>query len=170
MFRASGRAFSLSLRWPAANTLARMIKALLLIFEPLPAWERVALARRSLGAIILTFLLPMIVLTAAVEGYGMVRWGKWHQSPDYLRHFPVGEAVVYEIAQGLLSLAVVGIGAKILKALGETFHGRHTYTQAFTTVAYGLSPMFLLRLLDVLPGVNGSVSWAVGIVLSVVVL
>ena len=42
----------------------------------------------------------------------------------------------------------------MVKSIGETFHGRHTYTQAFTTVAYSLSPLFLLRLLDAFPGVS----------------
>ena len=27
--------------------------------------------------------------------------------------------------------AVVFIGAKLIKSIGETFHGRHTFTQAF---------------------------------------
>src|SRR5690242_8712368 len=141
-----------------------MIKALLFIFEPEAAWDRVALARRSFGFILTTFLLPMILLSAAAEGFGMLRWGKWHQAPDYLRQFPLGEALVYEVAQGLLSIAIVLIGAKVLKSLGETFHGRHTFTQAFTAVAYGLSPMFLLRMFDAFPSVNPWVSWAVGIV------
>jgi len=154
----------------APDTPRDMIKALLLIFEPMAAWERVALARRSLGNILLTFLLPMIVLSAAVEGYGLVRWGKWQEYPEYLRTFSPGEAVVYEAAQSLLSLLVVSIGAKILKALGETFHGRHTFTQTFTVVAYGLSPMFLLRVCDAFKFVNPWTSWAIGIVLCVGVL
>ena len=73
-------------------------------------------------------------------------------------------------AQLLVSLCVVFAGASLLKALGETFHGRHTYHQAFTAVAYGLSPFFLLRLLDVVPGINPWVSWAIGILLSAAVL
>ena len=65
-----------------------------------------------------------------------------------LKKFPFGEAAIVEAGQVLLSLLVVFAGANLLKAIGETFHGRHTYTQAFTAVAYGLSPLFLLRLLD----------------------
>ena len=63
-----------------------------------------------------------------------------------------------EAAQILLSLGVVFCGASLLKSIGETFHGRHTYTQAFTAVAYSLGPFFLLRLLDVFPGISPWVS------------
>jgi uncharacterized membrane protein len=75
-----------------------------------------------------------------------------------------------EIGQLLLSLVVVFVGANMIKSIGETFHGRHTYPQAFTTVAYGLSPLFLLHLLDAFTGVSPWVSWSIGIMLSIAVL
>ena len=77
--------------------------------------------------------------------------------------------MVYEVAQAILSLAIVFIAAKVLKSLGETFHGRHTFTQAFTTIAYGLSPLFVLRLLDMFPSINPWTTWTVGIVLCMAV-
>lgn len=147
-----------------------MIKALLLIFEPMQTWERIFRAQRSLGFILVTFLMPMILITSAVEGYGLVYKGRWQEDLDYLRVFPRSEALVFEVLQALLTMAVVFIAAKILKSLGETFHGRHTMTQAFTTVAYGLSPLFLLRLLDGFPSVNHWVSWSIGVSLCVTVL
>ena len=75
--------------------------------------------------------------------------------------------MVFEAAQFLLSLLVVFVGANMLTAIGETFRGRHTYTQAFTTIAYGLSPLFLLRLLDAFKEVNPWVTWSIGIILSI---
>ena len=75
-----------------------------------------------------------------------------------------------EAGQCLLWLLVVFVGANLLKAIGETFHGRHTYIQAFTAVAYGLSPLFLLRLLDAFSVISPWLSWSIGILLSVAVL
>lgn len=66
-----------------------------------------------------------------------------------------------------MNFLVVFTGAKLVKAIAETFHARHNYTQCFTVVAYGLSPLFLARLLDVIPGMNPWVSFALGIVFSV---
>ena len=53
-----------------------MIKALLLIFEPIATWEGIFRARRSLAFILVIYLLPLILLASAAEGYGLVHWGK----------------------------------------------------------------------------------------------
>jgi uncharacterized membrane protein YecN with MAPEG domain len=146
-----------------------MIKALLLIFNPVATWEGIFRARRSILLILVGFLLPLLLLASAGEAYGWVNWGKW-QHIGRLRRFPLGEAVLVQAGQLLLSLVVVFAGASLVKALGETFHGRNTYTQAFATVAYGLSPLFLLRLLDGVRGISPWVTWAIGIILSFGVL
>lgn len=147
-----------------------MIKALLLIFQPTQAWERVFRAQRSFAFVLLLYLMPMVLITAAVEGYGLAHWGRWQNNVDYLKKFTAGEAVVYEFVHALLMFGLVFLGARIIKSLGETFHGRHTYTQAFTTVAYGLSPLFLLRLFDAFPSISPWTTWSIGIVLCVSVL
>ncbi len=88
----------------------------------------------------------------------------------HFKKFSNSEAVVVEAGQLLFSLAVVFIGAKLVKAVGETFRGRHTFAQAFTAVAYGLGPLFLLRLFDAFSGVSPWATWAIGIMLSIAVL
>ena len=140
-----------------------MIKALLLIYDP-TAWDRLAQARRSVGFILARYLLPMLLVVSAVEGGGLMCWGKWQSGVGVTKKFTAGEAILYEVAQLLLTLAVVFVCAHLVKILGETFHDRHTYTQAFTVVAYTLCPVFLLRLLDVFPTMNPWVPWAIGIV------
>ena len=149
-----------------------MIKAFLLIFEPVHSWDVVARSQRGVAFILVTFLLPMVILTSTAEGFGLVHWGKWRQDAEYqvIRKFPVAEAVIYESLQAALSILMVFVAARILKSLGETFHGRHTHVQSFKTMAYGLSPLFVLRLLDTFPGVSPWTSWIIGIVLCVVVL
>lgn len=147
-----------------------MIKALLLIFEPAHAWDRVVRAQRSFAFVFLLYLTPMVLITSAAEGYGLVQWGRVQKEVGFLKKCSVGEAVVYETGHALLSFLIVLLGAKIIKSLGETFHGRHTYTQAFTTVAYGLSPLFLLRLFDAFAWASPWVTWGIGIALCVSVL
>lgn len=146
-----------------------MIKALLLILEPAATWDRIAQARRSLVFILVVYLVPLLVLTSAAEAYGLIHWGR-QRAVGPRHYFPVTEVAVFEAAQFVLSLAVVFLGARLVKSLGETFHGRHTYEQAFRTVAYGLGPFFLLRLLDAAKDVSPWVSWAIGILLSIAVL
>jgi hypothetical protein len=147
-----------------------MIKALLLIFDPMATWEGILRDRRSIVTILLLYLVPLLLITSACEGYGLVHWGKWQKEYNHVMKLPVSEAIVVEAAQVALSLFIVFVGANLLKSIGETFHGRHTYTQAFTTVAYSLSPLFLLRLLDVFSGISYWVPWSIGIILSVAVM
>jgi hypothetical protein len=121
-------------------------------------------------SIVLTYLLPLLLLVSVVEGYGLVHWGKWQGDLSRLKKFPVREAVIIETIQLLLAVLVVFVGAKMIKSIGETFHGRHTYPQAFTTVAYGLSPLFLFHLLDAFAEIYPWVSWSIGIILSIAAL
>ena len=147
-----------------------MIKALFLIFEPLVQWERVAQARRSLKFMLVSYLLPMLLIVAAVEGCGLVEWGKWQSTIGQIKHFSVGEALIYETGYLLLTFLVVAVCAHLVKSLGDTFHLRNSYQQAFTLVVYGLSPMFLFRLIDAVPEVNPWITWALGIMFSIKVL
>ena len=147
-----------------------MLKAILLIFEPLATWERIFLARRGMVFILLLHLFPLLLITSAGEGLGLIHWGKLRGevrevARPYL--FKPPEAALFEGAQIVLSLVTVFIGAHLVRSVGETFHGRHTYLQAFSAVAYGLSPLFLLRLADAFPSVSPWVTWSIGMILSI---
>src|SRR5437660_9181073 len=104
-----------------------MIKALLLIFEPIATWERILRARRGLSFILLVYLLPMLVLTSVAEGYGLYYWGKARDIGPR-KFYSTGEAVIFEAGQFLMYLAVFYIGARLIKSIGETFHGRQSFT------------------------------------------
>ena len=149
---------------------ARMIKALFLIFEPETAWTRIALSRRGIGFTVALYLLPMMLIVGAVEGFGLVKWGRWQSGMGQINKFPVKEALIYETAEMLLMAICILVGAHLIKALGDTFHVRHTYAKTLTVVIYGLSPVFMLRLLDVSPTINLWMPWAIGIMLSIKVL
>jgi hypothetical protein len=147
-----------------------MIKALFLIFSPMAAWGRVVQARRGPFFIFGIYLLPMLLIVAAAEGYGLSHWGKSQSVTGLMGKITTGEAVVYETAQSLLTLVVIAVCAQLIKMLGDTFHKRSTYKQAFTVAVYGLSPVFLLRLLDAFPVVNPWLSWFIGIMLTFKIL
>jgi hypothetical protein len=138
--------------------------------DPAGSWERIAAAQRKWFWILLIYLIPLWMIVAAAEGYGLIRWGKPRGEVSQLTPHSVAETVVFEIIQTLLFLVVVVVGAKLIKALGETFHGRHTFTQAFTVAAYGLSPMFAVHAFDVFPGISPWVTWGVGIALCISIL
>jgi hypothetical protein len=147
-----------------------MIKALSLIFESEAAWNRVALAQRSLRYIVLFYLLPMMLTVAVVEGIGLVKWGRWQSQLGDFKRFTPMEAFLTEAGQLVLMALVILIGAHLVKAIAETFRTGDSYTKALTVVIYGLSPVFLFRLLDAIPTVNLWIPWGVGIALTVKIL
>ncbi len=147
-----------------------MIKALFLIFEPEATWNRVALSKRGIGFTVGLYLLPMMLIVGAVEVFGLVKWGRWQPALGAIKTFPVREALIYETAELLLMVVIILVAAHLIKALGDTFHVRHTYANTLTVVIYGLSPVFLFRLLDVFPTINLWLPWAIGIMLTIKVL
>ena len=147
-----------------------MIRVLLLIFDPVGTWERIVADKRRWPFVFAAYLLPLLLLVGIGEGYGLMHWGKPRGAASYIEHFSLRETLAYEGGQIVLSFLVVLICAKLVESLGETFHGRHNFSQAVTAVAYALGPIFLLRLLDAFPGVSPWVGWGIGIVLMIVIL
>jgi hypothetical protein len=147
-----------------------MIKALWLLVNPEGAWESIRLNHRKMGSILLGYLIPFILGSCVLEGWGLLHWGRVRGEVSQLMRFPKGEVFLYEIAQGVLSLLVVLIGTWLVKAVGETFHGRHTTTEVFTAVAFGMSPLLLARCVDALPGISPWLTWSVGIILTMSLL
>ncbi len=147
-----------------------MIQALLLIFKPTPAWDRIMQNQRSMGVLLGGYLLPMMLLAAAAEGFGMVVWGKHQELIHRIQKFTPGEAVIFETARLAMALIFVLVCAALIKTFADTFRGRNTYQQTLTLVIYGLSPLFLLRMLDAVPGISPWITWATGVVLCTEVL
>lgn len=147
-----------------------MIKALLLIFSSQATWLRIVQTPRKWGLLLATYFVPMALLACAAEGFGLVRWGKMRGAIPHLTRFSVSQMLVFESVQFILSLGIVLLAAWLIKSFGETFHGRHPFSQTLTVAAYGLSPLFFLRLADAFPYVPWWLTWVVGIFLSISIL
>ncbi|MGC9942753.1 MAG: YIP1 family protein [Verrucomicrobiota bacterium] len=141
-----------------------------LIFEPAVAWEKIALARRGYAFIWSTYLLPFVLLVTALEGWGLLHWGKWQPRFQIIKSFTEHEVLAYEICQFCVFLATVLICALLILRISQTFHERHKYLQAFTLTAYGFSPILLLHVLDVAPAMSPWATWGVGVALTIWIL
>ncbi len=148
-----------------------MIKALLLIFRPVQTWGAIDAATRSIAYVLCLHLLPLILLTSIAEGYGLMNWGRTQKAEmTFLKKYELKEVIVIETAQTLVYLALAFLGAAAAKNYAGTFHRRGNFRQAFTAVAFGLAPMLVFRLGDLVNGLNAWVPWAAGMVLSIAVL
>jgi len=147
-----------------------MIDALLLLFKPGATWERISSAQRGFLRILFTYLLPAMILSSFVEGFGLVHWGKWQGEVPHPKHWKAAEMVVFEAGQLLALLLIIVVNGAVVKSVCETFQPRHTFLQAFTVVSYGLFPFFLARMLNAFSEITPWVSWLVGILLSIAML
>jgi hypothetical protein len=147
-----------------------MIKALQLIITPFPAWEKIALSQRGILWTLFTHLLPLAALTLAVEGYLLTRWGMSGSEMRMHRVVSPDLAARYAATYFLVLLGSVFITALVLKWSSESFNLSATYTQWFVVMAYGHSPIFLVRILDGIPQLNTWLCWAIGAVAAASVL
>ena len=147
-----------------------MIKVFFLLFEPGAAWDKIAQARRGFAYITVIQLLPLILLSTALETLGLGLHGKWQERFQILKRFSEQDVLTYGILQFLLSFAVVFVTALLIFKISQTFQDRLTFLQAFTTVAYGFSPMFLVRFLDYGASIHPAVTWLLGMGLTTWVL
>jgi len=142
-----------------------MIKVFFLIFEPNVAWERIAQARRGYFFITVTHLLPLILAGTALECWGLSKSGKWQPWLQFYKHFSAQEVINFEIIEFVLLFAVVFASAVLIHKISQTFQDRITFLQAYTTTAYGFSPLLLLHFADASADIPPYATWPIGIAL-----
>ncbi|HSY17346.1 MAG TPA: Yip1 family protein [Candidatus Acidoferrales bacterium] len=148
-----------------------MLKVFFLLFESDVAWEKIAQARRGVAFILGVHVLPLIALATVVEGWGLMNWGKWQGSFHRTKVWTDPTTVIhFELLQAALFLAIIFLSALLLHVASAQFHGKRTYLQSFTVIAYSLGPMWLFHLLNLAPTIHPAWSWALGVAVSVWVL
>ena len=147
-----------------------MIRAVQLIFAPAGTWEKIVLASRGFVFIFFVNLLPLVAVTSAAESWGMFRWGESRNEFGHIVTIPAELAVRYGVATSILGLLLALVSSRFLLSVARSFDAPATFTQAFTTMAYGLGPVYLARFIDAFPAINTWVCWAIGVVVSISLL
>ena len=148
-----------------------MIRALLLLFDSSRTWEAIKNDNHSVARLSVSFFLPLLGLTCVAEGFLLMHLGI-ERGAMTERLFKASASLVlrYELTQALLSLLIVFVGASALAAIGVSFRRQHRYRECFTTLAYSLSPLLLLRVLDGVPAIETWVCYGIGIFLTLSLL
>jgi hypothetical protein len=148
-----------------------MIRVFFLILEPDVTWNKIAQARDGFIHILAIQLLPLLLLTSALEAWGLNRHGKWQPKFQmFYTGFSRHEILCFEVTQILLFLAVVFVSALLVYKIARNFQGDLAFLQVFTVMAYGFSPMFLVHCLDASAAVHPVVPWLLGMALAMWVL
>lgn len=142
-----------------------MLRALNLLFSPEAEWQKTALKPPNVVVVLLISILPLMIVTLAIEGYSLVKYGEVFRDLAP-RAVSQQRAIKYELFYGLASLAVIFLGARLLQNVGKSFNLFASYSVCFILIVFGYSPIFLVRLIDSLPRINTWICWAVGVALS----
>lgn len=131
-----------------------VLKDWFLIIRPDETWNRIAADRRGVGRVLLCNLLPMMLLAALVEGHGLRLIGR-HQSVAGLTDpFPFARVFGFEVAQGLLLLLSLLVGAIFIKAFGNACHRRNHLSQSLLVLFHAAGPLLLVQLLNGIPNLG----------------
>ena len=149
-----------------------MLKALQLIFSPTTAWARIAEAQRGVIAVFLLNSLPLMLCGAALEGWGLRKFGVFSGELDRLKPVPLtlDRVLRFEGLHLAMNVILLLLTAKLMEWMFESFHSRSQFQPAFATMAYSLGPFFVFNGLDGLPMLNTWVCFTLGVLLSLHVL
>ena len=102
-----------------------MLKALLLIFDPANSWEKIETAKPSVAHVFFTYVLPIMLLSFAVEGWLLTQLGAQRgRIEERVVHVSRDVIIRYEVTQFVLGLVVVFVGSFLLQKLSQGFHRR----------------------------------------------
>lgn len=144
-----------------------MIKTFQLLYHPAVTWERIDKEQRSVAQIFVGFFLPWLLASTLFEGACLLAFGDAVGPMDNVVRIGFWTMLRYEVVTILLYLTLLFGGALLLSSMGTSFHSRSTFQGCFTTLAYSLSPMFVVRFFDGCPAISTWLCYAVGILLSI---
>ncbi|HTG43428.1 MAG TPA: YIP1 family protein [Verrucomicrobiae bacterium] len=147
-----------------------MVRALSLLFAPDKTWERMALKPPNIAFIVLVSLLPLMAVTLAVEGYGLLHLGEVNGGIGKQLQLSEERVIRYAVFYAAASLLVIVAGSLLLKSVAESFGVNTSFTSSFVLIGCGFMPIFLLRIADGIPQVNTWICWAIGAALAVRIL
>ena len=143
-----------------------MIRAFQMIFAPEGAWLNVAEKNRHFLFTLFLSTLPLLASALALECFGMLKYGE--TTGDYgLVRISQEVAVKYGITHLVLDLAFLFGGSWFLLSVARSFNSPSSFSQAFNTMAVGVSPIFLMHALDGIPQLHTWLCWGVGAGLSI---
>ena len=149
--------------WPLA-------KDTMLIFRSANTWDRIATEQRSLGFTFFIYFLPMMVLAALAEGWGLWLIGQKHIVHGPASRFTAANIVGYETAEMILTVLLILVCALFIKTFGNTCIRRNHFSQSFTVMMHAVGPLLLVQLLNGFPSMNPWLTWFTGIILTLCAL
>jgi hypothetical protein len=142
-----------------------MINALLLLLSPAPTWKRIASANRSPLAVLFLSLIPLLAVVCSVEAWSLWRYGTQDGATERVHKVALDVAMRYGTTHFVLGVAISFLASWMMHSIASGVHIRHTFSQCYATIAYGMGPAYLMRLADSWDFLNTWVVCAVAVCL-----
>ena len=162
---------------PLLDRVARFLQALpvlkeiVFVLHPAMTWQRIADNPRSWFSVFVKYLMPMFLLLAWADGFGLILLGRQQLAEGMtINRFSFPRVVVFELIQWLLNLLLIFICAACVTAFGNACHRRTRMGQSLVLLLHAFGPMLLVQMLNGFPEINVWVTWIIGITLSLCVL
>lgn len=142
-----------------------MLTALQILFSPESAWTRMLEKEHRWVVIFVTMLLPLLLLTTAVEGYALLQAGEQQTEFGQVKLSPE-RVQKYLVVYAGASLLIVFVGTAFLRSVAVSFNVQSTYSQCFAVLAYSYSPVLTMHFLDAIPAIPSWICWGIGVTLA----
>jgi hypothetical protein len=147
-----------------------MLRVLKLIFGADKEWEKMGLNPPNATLVFLFSLLPLLAVSLAVEGWGLLKFGEYHRDLMQQVRVPEARVIKYVVFYAITSLTVITVGSFLLNTVGQSFNLQSRFGNWFVLMGYGYAPIFLLRIADAFPRINTWVCWGIAVFLSLRIL
>ncbi len=139
-----------------------LLKDLFFIVRPTTTWNRVVAAQRGVIFIFMFYLLPMMLVTALIEGYGLMLFGQQQAGQGMNNRFTLPKVFVYEFGSALISFAFICLAAAFIKSFANACHARNSYKQCLAVMFYSVGPLFLIQCFNGFPNMYYWLTWLIG--------
>ncbi len=139
-----------------------MCRVLQLLVSPGSTWTKIGTAKKGVLWNFLFELVPLLLVTGALEGAGILHWGGKTGRFSQILQYHSDQVVKIELARIACGLVLVVVAAQIIRWLGDGFDFHPPFRACFTLAVFGFAPYFILRIGYCLPGLNEWVGPALG--------
>jgi hypothetical protein len=134
---------------PTGSAPGLVDRAMKILFQPGAEWDRIKGERTSLGSLLMGYILPLVVLSAAcgVIGMSLIGVGMFGVSVKV----PIVQAVVSGVLQVVFTLVAVFLLGLLINALAPTFGSTQDPSQANKLAAYSMTAGLLAGVFTIFP-------------------
>lgn len=144
-----------------------ILKDIFVVLRPTSTWNCLVARQKGVAFVFLFYFLPMLLLLAVVEGFGLILLGRAQQAEGMHNRFAFPNVVAYEIGSILLDVSAVYVAARLIKSLANAYHARNNLSQSLLVMLYAIGPMYLVQLLNGFPDMFWWLTWLAGMLLTI---